>query len=158
MAIATKLERLLDENGVDYEVIQHEPVYTAQEEAAASHISGRAWAKTVVLFADGEPTMAVLPATRKVDERAFRDVAGADRVRLAEEDEFASLYDDCEPGAMPPFGSLYGQPTFVDESLRQAERIAFHAGDHETAVEMAYADWESLAEAVPGAFSERLEP
>ena len=158
MAIATKLKEMLEARGLDHQVIRHEPVYTAQEEAAASHVPGREWAKTVVLFADGKPALAVLPATRRVDEEAFRKVAGAEEVRLAEEEEFPALYEDCEPGAMPPFGFLYGQTTFVDESLRQAERIAFHAGDHETAVEMSYADWEAVAEPVPGTFSERPAP
>lgn len=158
MPIAKKLETMLEESAVDYEVIAHEPAYTAQEEAAATHTPGREWAKTVVMFADDEPALAVLPATRTVDESAFRDLAGAAEARLAREKEFAGLYDDCEPGAMPPFGALYGQPTFVDESLRRAERIAFHAGDHETAVEMAYGDWEKLAEPVPGSFSNRREP
>lgn len=158
MAIATRLKELLEDEGVEHEVIRHDPVYTAQEEAAATHITGRAWAKTVVMFVDGEPALAVLPATRRVDEEAFRRVTGADEVRLGQEEEFASLYDDCEPGAMPPFGGLYGQATFVDDSLRRAERIAFHAGDHETAVEMAYADWERLADPVPGSFSRPLKP
>lgn len=158
MAVVPRLLTLLDENGVDYQVIRHEPAYTAQEEAAATHITGRAWAKTVVLVADGKPVLAVLPATHRVIRERLREVAGAEEVRLAREEEFASLYEDCEPGAMPPFGTLYGQATFVDESLRRAERIAFHAGDHETAVEMGYADWERLAAPVPGSFAEPLQP
>lgn len=157
MSIATRLEELLEENGVHYEVIAHEPAYTAQEEAAVTHTPGREWAKTVVMLLDGEPALAVLPATRIVDEEALGSLAGADEARLAREEEFATLYDDCEAGAMPPFGALYGQPTFVDDSLRRAERIAFHAGDHETAVEMAYPDWEELAEPVPGSFSRLAE-
>lgn len=158
MSITNRLQELLEENDISYDVIEHAPAYTAQEEAAAAHVPGRTWAKTVVLVADGEPQMAVLPATHRVNEERFRQLLGAEGVRLADEEEFASLYPDCEPGAMPPFGTLYGQTTFVDETLRQAERIAFNAGDHETAVEIAYSDYETLASPVPGVFSERIQP
>lgn len=157
MSIATRLEELLEAEGVDYEVIRHEPVFTAQEEAAAAHVPGRSWAKTIVMLVDSRPALAVLPATRRVDTEEFRRLVGARKARLADEEEFADLYDDCEAGAMPPFGSLYGQPTFVDDTLRRAERIAFHAGDHRIAVEMAYADWERLADPVPGSFSKPME-
>jgi Ala-tRNA(Pro) deacylase len=59
-------------------------------------------------------------------------------------------------GAMPPFGKLYGQLTFVDEELRESERIAFHAGDHRSAIEVAYPTFERLAEAIPGNISAPL--
>ena len=157
MSVSARLKKLLEENGVDYDVIEHAPAYTAQEEAAAAHVPGREWAKTVVVLVDGEPTLAVLPATRRLDLKKFRDAVGSDRIELAEEDDFQRLYPDCEPGAMPPFGNLYGQTTFVDESLRADERIAFHAGDHRTAVEISYAAFERLAEPVPERFSKPAE-
>ena len=67
--------------------------------------------------------------------------------------EFQGLYPDCDLGAMPPFGELYGQRTFIDEMLREEERIAFHAGDHRTAVEMSYSDFERLCQPVPADLS-----
>lgn len=153
MSMSERLKALLEERGVAYEVVEHEPAYTAQEEAAATHVPGRNWAKTVVVMADGDPVLAVLPATRQLDVDAFRRVTGAGQVALAEEAEFARFYPDCEAGAMPPFGTLYDQPTFVDEALRADEFIAFHAGDHRTAVQLPYSVYEELAEPVPGSFS-----
>lgn len=157
MSMAERLRTLLDENEVRYEVTEHERAYTAQEEAAAAHVPGRNWAKTVVVMADGEPVLAVLPATRQLDIDAFRQVAGAKDIELAEEAEFRRFYPDCEPGAMPPFGNLYDQPTFVDEALRTDDDIAFHAGDHRTTVQIPYAAYERLAKAVPGRFSRPRE-
>lgn len=157
MSLSARLKKLLEEHDVEYEVIDHAPAYTAQEEAAAAHVPGREWAKTVVVLVDGEPAMAVLPATRRLNLEKLRAAVGSDRVELAEEADFQRLYPDCEPGAMPPFGNLYGQTTFVDESLREDERIAFHAGDHRTAVEIPYAAFERLAEPVPERFSEPAE-
>lgn len=157
MSMSERLKRLLEENGVRYRVIEHEIAYTAQEEAHAAHVSGRNWAKTVVVMLDDEPALTVLPATRRVDLERLRRIVGTDTVRLADEEEFERLYPDCEPGAMPPFGHLYGQPTFVDETLRRDERIAFHAGDHRTAVEIGYEAFERLAEPIPSRFSRRFE-
>ena len=149
MSVSARLEALLEESGADYEVIDHPLAFPAQEEAAASHVPGRHWAKTVAVLVDGEPALAVLPATRMLDVGKLKAVVGTDSVEIAREAEFQGLYPDCDLGAMPPFGVLYGQRTFVDESLREEERIAFHAGDHRTAVEMSYADFERLAEPIP---------
>lgn len=153
MTVSAKLEKLLSETGIDYEVIDHPLAFTAQEEAAASHISGRHWAKTVSVQLDGSPALAVVPATRRLDEDKLRRLAVAERVHIAHESEFRDLFPDCELGAMPPFGRLYGQPTFVDEALREEERIAFHAGDHRTSIEMSYREYEQIAEPVVGEIS-----
>jgi Ala-tRNA(Pro) deacylase len=149
MSVAIRLEQLLEESGTPFDVIDHPLAFTAQEEAASSHVSGRHWAKTEAVLIDGDPALAVLPATRRLDIDKLRRVVGTDSVEIAREAEFQDLYPDCELGAMPPFGELYGQRTFVDESLREEERIAFHAGDHRTAIEMSYTDFERLAEPVP---------
>jgi Ala-tRNA(Pro) deacylase len=151
------LKRLLEENDVRYRVIEHPPAYTAQEEAEAAHIPGRNWAKTVVVMVDDEPMLTVMPATRRVDLERLSEVVGSDNVRLADEKDFERFYPDCEAGAMPPFGSLYGQRTFIDETLREREKIVFHAGDHRTAVQLPYNAYERLAEAVPSRFTRRFE-
>ena len=148
MAVAQRLKSFLQDHDVEFEVLDYDEAYTAQEEAHAAHVPGRNWAKTVVVSADGDPMLAVLPATRRLDLEAFARTVGASRVELADEDRFAGLYPDCEPGAMPPFGHLYDQTTFVDEELRKDEYIAFHAGDHQTAVKMSYAAFEELEEPV----------
>ncbi|MEE8572084.1 MAG: YbaK/EbsC family protein [Gemmatimonadota bacterium] len=149
MSVANRLEQLLEESGASFDLIDHPLAFTAQEEAAASHVSGRHWAKTVAVLIDGDPALVVLPATRRLDLAKLRRVVGTDSVEIAREAEFQDLYPDCDLGAMPPFGELYGQRTFVDESLREEERIAFHAGDHRTAIEMSYTDFERLATPVP---------
>jgi Ala-tRNA(Pro) deacylase len=153
MSVSNRLETLLEESGVPFEVIDHPLAFTAQEEAAASHVPGRHWAKTVAVLVQGEPALAVLPATRRLDLAKLRKVVGTEDVTVAREAEFQGLYPDCDLGAMPPFGELYGQRTFVDEGLREEERIAFHAGDHRTAIEMSFADFERLCDPVPADLS-----
>jgi Ala-tRNA(Pro) deacylase len=155
MAIAPEVEKLFKDEGVEYEVIKHPTAYTAAEEAAATHISGYEWAKTVIFFTeDDEPIMAVLSAAHHVNQSRLEDLVGG-KLRLAGESEFASLYPSCEPGAMPPLGNLYGQRVFVDERLAQDEKIVFNAGNHQEAVRMSYKDFERLVKPTVGAFAER---
>jgi len=153
MSIAPEVEKLLKQEGVSYDVIKHPTAYTAQEEAAAAHISGYEWAKTVIYFTeDDEPIMAVLPASYHVSEPALEELVDSGSLRLAEEGDFAGLYPNCEPGAMPPLGNLYGQRVFVDERLADDEEIVFNAGNHTEAVRMRYADFARLAEPKVGSF------
>jgi len=152
-----RIKEFLDCQGARYAVITHSPAFTAQEEAAVTHISGRDWAKPVVFFADGEPIMAVVPADLVVDLERLLDVTGADRIRLATEDELNALYPDCEPGAMPPLGPLYNQPVFVDIALAAEPQIVFNGGTHGDAICMRYDDFAALARPVVGSFAARPE-
>lgn len=155
MAVTELVQEYLRQANVAYSVFPHAPAYTAQEEASVTHIPGRDWAKSVVFFADGEPIQAVVPADLVIDLEQLLLLTGAERLRLATEEELAALYPDCEPGAMPPFGPLYNQPVFVDIALAAEPQIVFNAGTHHDAVCMRYEDFASLAEPVVGSFAMR---
>jgi Ala-tRNA(Pro) deacylase len=146
MPILTKLKEFLDANHVRYEVRSHRPAFTAQEVAAAEHVPGREMAKVVMVRDGGEYLMAVLPAPYHVGLERLGKAAGRTGLRLATEAEFARLFPGCEPGAMPPFGNLYGIPVWVDESLTRDDEIAFNAGNHEQTVHMRYADFARLVQ------------
>jgi Ala-tRNA(Pro) deacylase len=152
-----RVQNLLQERGAEYARIEHEPAYTAQQEAAAAHVPGREWVKTVVFFRDDEPALALVPATHRVDIERLSTAAGARSARFASEEEIAELFPDCERGAVPPFGSLWGLPVFCDAALRLREQVAFHAGSHREALQMKYSEFERLAEPVVAEFSERGE-
>ncbi len=155
MSVAPEVKKLLKDEGVKYEVIKHPTAYTAAEEAAVSHISGYEWAKTVIFFTKSdEPVMAVLPASYHVNQGLLGDLVGSGPLRLAEETEFSGLYPNCEPGAMPPLGNLYGQRVFVDKRLAEDDSIVFNAGNHTQAVRLSYADFERLAKPTVGSFGE----
>lgn len=142
--ICEKLKKYLEENGVSYEVIKHGEAYTAQEIAAAMHVSGGMLVKVVMLNSDKGNIMVALPADRVVDISKLREQLGFRIAALAREEEFKRLFPDCEVGAMPPFGNLYGIPVYVDETLTQDEHIVFQAGTHYEAVKMSYADFDRL--------------
>jgi Ala-tRNA(Pro) deacylase len=143
---ARKLKEFLDREGVKYVSIVHSPAYTAQEVAASAHIPGRILAKTIIVELDGEMAMAVLPANRKVVMQDLRDVTGHDRAKFASEEEFQEKFPDCETGAMPPFGNLYGMDVFSAEALTRNDEIAFNAGTHTEVIKLSYADFERLVQ------------
>jgi len=140
----TKLKEFLDANHVKYVVISHSVAYTAQGIAALVHIPGKELAKTVVVKIDGSLAMAVVPASCHVDLALLKKTAGASSVQLATEGEFKDRFPDCETGAMPPFGNLYGMVVFADEALAQDQEIAFNAGSHRELVRLAWLDFERL--------------
>lgn len=139
-----KIREFLDSNNVKYVIIKHSPAYTAQEIAASAHVSGKELAKTVMVKINGKMTMAVLPATYKVDFNLLKKASGADKVELAREEEFKDMFPECDIGAMPPFGNLYGAEVFVDKILTRDKEIAFNAGSHTELIKLAYKDFESL--------------
>lgn len=141
-----KLKEFLDGHGVKYVTISHSPAYTAQEVAACAHIPGKELAKTVMVKADGKMAMAVVPASHKVNLDHLRDVTGAKHVDLASEQDFKGAFGDCDIGAMPPFGNLYGMDVYVSETLAKDEEIAFNAGSHTELIRVPYKDFERLVQ------------
>lgn len=145
---AKKLKQFLDDRGVKYVSIQHSPAYTASLVAKSAHISGSDFAKTVIVKNEGEMTMVVLPAHRKIVISELRDLLLSDEVELASEDEFIGRFPDCELGAMPPFGTLYGMRVYMDQSLAKYPEIAFNAGNHREVIKMDTDDYMQLAEPI----------
>jgi Ala-tRNA(Pro) deacylase len=143
MALSS-LRDYLDKHGVKYVVIWHSLAYTAQGIAALTHIPGMELAKTVIVKIDGKPAMAVVPASFHVDLRLLKQATGAKNVEVASEQEFKGLFPECETGAMPPFGNLYGLDIFADESLAKDNEIAFNAGSHRELIRLAWEDFAKL--------------
>lgn len=153
MSTVASITAFLQRERIPYTTFHHPAAYTAQEEAAASHIRGSQWAKTVVCLVDEEPVLAVLPAPYDIDLEALRRLAGGLTARLAREDEIARLYPECEVGAMSPLGPVYRQRVFVDARLAAGDEIAFNAGTHADAIRMQYADFCDVARPTVGTFT-----
>jgi Ala-tRNA(Pro) deacylase len=139
-----KLREFLDDQGIQYRATPHEIAYTARQTATVTHVPNKELAKTVIVKIDGVLAMAVLPASYMVDLSLLRAATGARSVSLAKESEFQNWFPECEIGAMPPFGKLYGMRVYVDESLTKDEHISFNAGSHYELLEISYADFERL--------------
>ena len=154
MPATSGIHEFLRDAHVGYTVLPHRPAYSAQEEAAAVHVAGRDWAKVVICFVDREPIQAVVPAPMVVNLDRLLELAGGSQIRLAREEELRRLFPQCEPGAMPPFGPLYGQPVFVDLALAAEPEIVFNAGTHTEAISMRWGDFVASVRPIVGAFAE----
>jgi Ala-tRNA(Pro) deacylase len=155
--IPESIQHYLRRNRVRFERYWHPHAVSAQELAEALHVSGWRVAKSVIVLADRQPWIVVVPAAGTVDLQQVRDIIGARSVRLATEAEFANHFPDCEVGAEPPFGELYGLPVAVDESLSLTERLLFRAGSHEEALEMRFQDFATLEWPLVASFIRRQQ-
>lgn len=144
MSISAKVKGFMEQNGVDYELIQHSTTYTAQETAASVHRPGREVVKPVLITDGEEYALAVVDAPHQVDLDKFARVSGMEGAVLAEEAPMRELFPDCEPGAMPPFGNLYGIRVYCDKLLEKDDSITFNACTHHEAVRLKWDDFKRV--------------
>lgn len=142
---ADTVRNYLTKHGVDFETHTHSVAYTTSEVAEAEHLSGKEIAKVVMLKIGEGLAMAVVPGDHMVDLEKAAAALGVEDVELAEEDEFAQAFPDCETGAEPPFGKLYDVRTVVDDGLR-SPMVTFSAGSHTETITMALDDYLNLLE------------
>ena len=146
MAVNSRLLGLLAKSRLEYELLPHREAFTAQEVAQTAHIRGRRLAKVVLVRAGrGDYIMAVVPASTHVDLERVRWIGGFKQLELATEGEVQRVFPDCELGAMPPFGNLYGLPIYLDACFANEEDFIFQAGNHHEVVRMTFAEYECLA-------------
>ncbi|HTX37746.1 MAG TPA: YbaK/EbsC family protein [Bryobacteraceae bacterium] len=156
MPLSERLRSFLESHQAEYTLTTHAKAFTARAVAAAEHLPPREIAKTVVIFGDEAYHMIVIPASKLVDLYEVRPVLGLSQARLATETELGTLFPDCELGAMPPLGPLYGLSVYLDNSLAGQDTIAFNAGTHSEVMHMRMAEFRRLA--LPATVSLVREP
>ena len=149
--VTERLETWLREQGARYRLLEHAPVFTSGEAARVRGTPVEAGAKALVLLAAAAPVQVVLPGSRRVDNARVRALLGTRTLRFATPEELLAL-TGCAPGAVPPFGNLFGLPVLVDEALAARAEIAFNAGSNDVSIVMTAADFLRLS----GARVERL--
>ena len=147
-SLPVPVEAYLREQHVPFSIHHHPPAFTAQRLAEVEHVPGRIVAKVVIALADDQMVMLCIPSTCRVNMLRLMDALGTDNLRLPSEDEFAQVFPDCEAGAMPPFGQLYGMPVYMHKALAEDNRIVFQAGTHTDAIEMEFFDFAKLVRPV----------
>ncbi len=139
-----RLQAYLRGKGVCFTLRYHAPAVTAQAVAQCERLPGDMVAKPVVVDADGRIVMLVLPASYMVDVAKVALALGVEEVHLVPEADLARIFNDCEVGALPPFGNLYGLDVYVDESLTHDKHIEFRAGTHTSTIGIDYSDFARL--------------
>ena len=153
MSIALKIRELLQNERINYQVLEHDLAYTAAEIAEAMHLPGHQMVKSVVVNGDGKWMLCVLSATHKIDFAKLKQAFSFEEVSLANEGKVASLFPGCDVGAMPPFGQLAGIPVYVDINLKENETIAFNAGTHTDMLKIKFKDFLLVAKPTFADFS-----
>lgn len=144
MAKTADLLKYLNDTGVRYQLLSHVPVFKAHDVAMVTHVPDNALAKTLLVKAGQMFWMAVLRADQKVDEHLLKRALEVHHVHLASEEDLDMLFPDCEIGAMPPFGNLYGIPVIVDKTLAEDDEIVFNACTHTESIKMKFEEYERL--------------
>jgi Ala-tRNA(Pro) deacylase len=139
-----QITKYLDNMHAQYKVSHHHPTFSSQRLASEEHIGGHNVMKPVLIIADGTTYMCVLAACDKIDFGALKRELGVEEVGLADELVMARVFEDCELGAEPPFGSFYGLTTLMDEKLNSDEYVLFQSGSHEEAVRMELEDYKRI--------------
>jgi len=157
MKIPKRIIDCLNESKASYEILHHPQAVTAQRIAQAEHVKGRHHAKVVMVKSGERQIMTVLSADHQIDlEKASKAMGKV--VSLDSENEFKSLFPDCALGAMPPFGNLYGVPTYVDKSLAQEDYVVFEAGTQTDAIQLSYLDYEKIVKPQVADLAIKVQP
>jgi len=130
----------LDNEKVQYQKFIHEAVFTSEQAAIVRGTSLESGAKALVCLADRKPVMIVVSAANKLDLKAFKQSFGYKDVAMADKDSLFQI-TGLQPGAVPPFGSLFGIPTYVDKNLIKLETINFNAGSNTQSIQMRSKDY-----------------
>jgi len=158
MSIPSHLTSYLDQRGARYEVSMHGHSHSSLETARCANVSPGQLAKSVILEDETGCVMAVIPADKIIMLGEFSRFVGRHRLRLAGEARIAALFDDCDPGAIPPVGMAWGLPTIVDDELETNDVVFMEGGDHERLLRMSHEQFHALMRAQPhGSFSKTPE-
>jgi Ala-tRNA(Pro) deacylase len=138
-----RVPEFLAEQHVPFETLLHPPAFTSQKRAKYLRVPGSRVAKSVLLVGPAGFLLAVLPATHHVDTGRLAEVLGGP-VRLADDREIRDVFLDCEWGVVPPFGTLYGVPTLLDDALDRDALIVLEGNRRAEAVRLRCRDFERL--------------
>lgn len=139
-----EIKDYLKDHNVSYATISHTPAFTASQIAQAAHIPGKHLGKSVIVKLDDKLAMVLLPAHQRLDFKRLQESTQAQKVELAHEFDFDDTFHDCELGAMPPFGELYGLDVYLADSLSHIDWVAFNAGTHDELLRLSMKDFLAL--------------
>lgn len=151
MAILKTLEKLLKQNKIKYEVVEHRKVFTAYDSAQTQNVKETEVAKAVLLKGKKNLYLAVLSAKHNCDFKALSKLT-TDKVSMAKEKDIASKLKT-KIGLIAPFGSLYKLPIFLDKKLTKNKKLNLPAGSYTESVVISVKDYIKLENPVLGNFS-----
>lgn len=132
--IEEKILTSLKAGGIEYEVFEHEPVYTCRKMAEFLRTDeGRIAKSMIVKKSDGGYVLAVLPGNMRIDLIRLAAATKSRLVTLAQRDE-AERIAGCSVGCVYPLGNIMNLETLFDDKLLHQEYVYFNPGSHTKSV------------------------
>jgi len=131
-----KLLKFLDKNKVKYEKILHRTVFTAYDKAQTLKVPEKIVGKTLVLNSGKKFTFVLIPANKNLDKIKFKKITKAQKLDFTKEAWMKKNLKGVKVGAVPPFGNLWGLPTFVDRTLLNQSKIIVNSGDYNFSIRL----------------------
>lgn len=147
-----KLQKFLAGNKIKYELHEHKKVYTAFNEAETQHLKAKEVAKTVLVKADKDYALVIVPAQKYVDFKKVKKTLKAKKVGMAKESDITKILKT-KVGLIHPFGNLYKLQTLIDNSLLKQKKISASAGSYTESVEIKPKDFVELVNPIKGSFA-----
>ncbi len=158
MPIPSRLSSYLDQCGARYEVCAHDRSQTSAQTARTAHVEPHRLAKSVLCEDEHGFLLAVVPADARVSLGALGQLLGRERLRLCNEDRVASLFFDCERGAVPAIGMPWDVETIVDDDIEMGDEVYIEAGDHKQLLRMPIDHYRNIMRAARhGRFSKPMK-
>lgn len=126
--ISKKILNYLEKNKIKYEIVPHKTVYTAYDLAQTLKKKMSEIAKTVIIKADKDYFLAVIPADRQIDFKKVKKILKAKKVTLAPE-RIMKSYFKVKLGAITSFGQLHKCSVIMDKNLLKTKKALFSGGD-----------------------------
>ncbi len=131
MTVEEKIINILNDNKIEYEVFEHEPVFTNPTMAAALNVSEPETVKSlVVMTKEKEMVVLVMPGDKKVEWKKAAANIGTKKISFAKPDQVLEKVG-CAVGCVPPFGQLTDLPIFMDPDLARKDSVYFNPGVHD---------------------------
>ncbi len=150
-----KIAVALKAAGVEYQLYEHEPVFTSADAARIRDTKLHTGLKALVFFADGRPIMVTVPGDRKVDFKKFKELFSVKDLRMATPDEVKQV-TSVPIGAVPPLGNIFGIPLYMDATTKENASVVFNAGLHTKSISLKEADYELVAKPIVGEYSQPI--
>jgi len=136
MSIPQKIQKFLEKNKTKYEPIEHRTVYTAYDKAATLKVPEKTIGKTLIMKTDRDYSLVLIPANKNLDKVKLRKAVKAKSVDFAKEAWVKKNLKGVKVGAVPPFGSLWKLPTFIDRSLINQPKIIINGGNYNWSIKI----------------------
>lgn len=151
-SVFSKIKSLLDQNKIEYKLLVHKPVFTSEDAAKIRGSSLKHGAKALIMKADKQPIMIVVPGDKKIDTSTFRKLYKIRDLEMAKPEEVEHI-SGVKIGAVPPLGNLFKIPLYFDKTIVDNKTIFFNAGSHSKSISMKGSDLEKVTKPIVGEFS-----